>query len=757
MKKWIFPILTISSLMLITACGGGSGGGTKSQAPSQSSQGSAYTVSGTIVGLTSDGLVLSNGEDSLNVASGATSFRFDHAVTNPVFYVASYPSGGNCYVDWSQETISNGSISGIVLDCRDPFYYMHTVRGSITGLVTDGLVLKNNNENLKIPANASSFVFKIPVEDGHSYSMSVTSPSGYSCAFVPASSSSGTVNGADIVLNLLCTQIPTADAGASYSVLRNQNVTLDGTKSSAGVSYQWTMESNPQGSTATLSSPSVANPTFTPDLVGTYRLGLVVYRPAQPAPVPSLKSYVTIIASAIALPRSGQTTCYNQSNAVVPCDGTGQDGDLKKGVAWPASRFVDNNNGTITDTLTGLIWGKNDCGAGPWGPTLIATNEMKDGVCGLSDKSTARQWRLPNVAELESLANYGEAQSLDWLLGQGFTFPAVSDLWSSTSNDAACIWTMGFGAIGTTCSFPNANHSLVVRDGAPESVIHLPQTGVKTCALEGVPVNITSGNPANISYFFPEWKLLFSNDDQVVFHTEGHLPTGIAADTTYYVIQSNTAGFQISHSPGGAPLTTSGSQVGKVIVNRRESSASGLTSWIEADCSDPDVIAGQDGALQKGVPWDQATRFNDNNDGTVSDHLTGLIWASDPSTPTLGSVCGGGKMLWFDALSYIKCLNDNRYLGASDWRLPNIVELKSIVYPNYRHEAATNAAWLNLQHGFKNVQNAKYWSATPSTSTYSLKAFYVEMSTGTASTQIATFWATIDNHFYVWPVRGGLK
>ena len=37
------------------------------------------------------------------------------------------------------------------------------------------------------------------------------------------------------------------------------------------------------------------------------------------------------------------------------------------------------------------------------------------------------------------------------------------------------------------------------------------------------------------------------------------------------------------------------------------------------------VAAGDDGDLQKGVPWPDP-RFTDNGDGTVTDHLTGLIW-----------------------------------------------------------------------------------------------------------------------------------
>ena len=60
-----------------------------------------------------------------------------------------------------------------------------------------------------------------------------------------------------------------------------------------------------------------------------------------------------------AVPRTGQSTCYDTRGALIKCPGTGQDGDKLAGVAPPVPRFVDNGNGTVTDKLTGLIWLRN--------------------------------------------------------------------------------------------------------------------------------------------------------------------------------------------------------------------------------------------------------------------------------------------------------------------------------------------------------------------------------------------------------------
>lgn len=73
---------------------------------------------------------------------------------------------------------------------------------------------------------------------------------------------------------------PVANAGPDQNVTTGVPVKLDGSASSDAngdvLSYRWTMDSRPSGSTASLSSPSVVNPTFTPDVAGAYVLSLIV-------------------------------------------------------------------------------------------------------------------------------------------------------------------------------------------------------------------------------------------------------------------------------------------------------------------------------------------------------------------------------------------------------------------------------------------------------------------------------------------------
>jgi RHS repeat-associated protein len=73
---------------------------------------------------------------------------------------------------------------------------------------------------------------------------------------------------------------PVADAGPGQTVFVGDTVTLDGTGSTDvdgdDLTYAWSLTSRPTGSTAVLSDPAAALPTFTADKAGTYIAQLIV-------------------------------------------------------------------------------------------------------------------------------------------------------------------------------------------------------------------------------------------------------------------------------------------------------------------------------------------------------------------------------------------------------------------------------------------------------------------------------------------------
>ncbi|MDD5370093.1 MAG: DUF1566 domain-containing protein [Anaerolineaceae bacterium] len=117
------------------------------------------------------------------------------------------------------------------------------------------------------------------------------------------------------------------------------------------------------------------------------------------------------------VPKTGQTTCYEPLHYgmpnIVPCGGSGEDGELQAGASYPARRFTDNADGTITDQLTGLMWLKDaDCmgGPAPTGDAYDFITHLKQGTvdgaaCGYVT-GKYNDWRLPNLYELYSLVDY---------------------------------------------------------------------------------------------------------------------------------------------------------------------------------------------------------------------------------------------------------------------------------------------------------------------------------------------------------------
>ena len=129
---------------------------------------------------------------------------------------------------------------------------------------------------------------------------------------------------------------------------------------------------------------------------------------------------------------------------------SGDDGSLQTGVPPTFPRWIDNGNGTITDTVTGLVWLKQaDCLSGQWADALAAVNQLADGQCGLSDKSVAGAWRMPNRHEMQSLSDRMETNHADFFnqvyetpyptLNQPaiFTNFVVSDFYWTSTTDAA--------------------------------------------------------------------------------------------------------------------------------------------------------------------------------------------------------------------------------------------------------------------------------------------------------------------------------
>jgi hypothetical protein len=159
------------------------------------------------------------------------------------------------------------------------------------------------------------------------------------------------------------------------------------------------------------------------------------------------------------------------------------------------------------------------------------------------------------------------------------------------------------------------------------------------------------------------------------------------------------------------------------------------------------VPLGSDGILQKGVAWPNP-RFTDSNDGTIKDNLTGLIWLKDANA--------FGSDTWTNALTACNTLAANGTTltdgsVAGSWRLPNVMELLSLIDWRYGNPALPNLAGTGQctpGQPFTGVQSDYYWSSTTGAGMVSI-ARSVSMAFGYMNVYDKTVLHC------VWPVRDG--
>ena len=157
----------------------------------------AYTVGGSITGLTASGLVLqNNGADNLTVSSGATTFTFSQTQLAGTAYdvtVFQQPTGETCTVSSGSGTIS-GSVSNVGVACTTVTY---SITGSASGLTSAGLKLQfysGGPVQTVTPVTSGSAPYTYPnVPYGTSIALSIVSQPGWETCTRVGTDYSGTI------------------------------------------------------------------------------------------------------------------------------------------------------------------------------------------------------------------------------------------------------------------------------------------------------------------------------------------------------------------------------------------------------------------------------------------------------------------------------------------------------------------------------------------------------------------------------------
>ncbi len=273
---------------------------------------------------------------------------------------------------------------------------------------------------------------------------------------------------------------------------------------------------------------------------------------------------------------TNQAQCYDTAGLLLAC-GTSLEGqDAEHTTHAPA--FVNNGDGTVTDSVSGMDWQRHHSTA------MRYTGAAS--YCQDLDLGGQQDWRLPNMRELYSLIDFN-----------GHT---------GIQDDTADNWT-----------------------------------------------------PAN-------WKLFIDgthevSDESAVFIQEyGNNETG-----------SRILDCQVwsSSDPIGNTLNNNDSVFGGNFCDGR------IKAYPKTSDKFTKCVRGQESYAENDYSLT-------DDDTAVTDAATGLVWTraySNDTTefPQVASIgLGDGSMQWSDALAFCEDLD---YAGKTDWKLPDIKELQSIV------------------------------------------------------------------------------
>jgi hypothetical protein len=236
-----------------------------------------FNVGGTISGLTTAGLVLANGSDTLSVPVGSTSFTMPTAVAYGSSYavtVAAQPTGLTCDVADGTGTIGADAVTNIAVTCTDR---TSTVGGSISGLGSaSGLVLVNGTDKYAVPASATNFTLDAPESVGDPYGVRVQSqPDGMTCSASNGLGTMPTHNVTDVsitcsdqayrlggtIAGLSKTGLVLSDGSDTYPVSADATTFTLPTVVASGSNYRVSVQAQPAELTCTISNGEGTMPT----------------------------------------------------------------------------------------------------------------------------------------------------------------------------------------------------------------------------------------------------------------------------------------------------------------------------------------------------------------------------------------------------------------------------------------------------------------------------------------------------------------
>ncbi|MBW0432396.1 hypothetical protein HGB47_02075 [Leptospira yasudae] len=161
---------------------------------------SSFTIGGSVSGLSGSGLVLkNNGSDPISISSNG-SFSFPASIASGSTYnvtVSQDPSSPTqtCSVTNNNGTVSSSNITNVAVSCSTSSF---TIGGSVSNVIGNGLVLKNNGADPISISASGSFTFSTSIASGSSYAVTIQQGPTSPAQICTLSNDTGTVSSSNI-------------------------------------------------------------------------------------------------------------------------------------------------------------------------------------------------------------------------------------------------------------------------------------------------------------------------------------------------------------------------------------------------------------------------------------------------------------------------------------------------------------------------------------------------------------------------------
>lgn len=384
------------------------------------------------------------------------------------------------------------------------------------------------------------------------------------------------------------------------------------------------------------------------------------------------------------------------------------------------SRFLDNDDGTVTDKTTGLMWQKSENPRMNWYDAIDSCEKMN--LAGYDD------WRLPNIKELNTILNLNYEDGWwyfkDVFPAEGLN-PPLLHYFSSSSFQNSYAWVTNF-CFGYDGYYANKNTPLLYRAvrNSEASKKHrklfvLPSTGQNQAFdVQGNLIKIPSAGEPLYGIDSTMQKNPLSYKAMEGNKTVLDLNTGLlwekkssySQDMNYksqrytwneaflYIEKLNSIGYEgyrdwrlpnreelrsiVKYDDTVPTLDTEFFEdiLPEFYWAKEEYSADNKLAWgiyfaygcaisFQKTLAFP-VIAVR-GGYDKRFGESLTGRFVDNGDGTITDCVSRLMWVKEESP----------LLTLEEALNYCSLIKTADY---KDWRLPNIKELATLIDVSYK-------------------------------------------------------------------------